>query len=58
MRLALSERVQVLALEAHVTAVVGPSAMTATQSPVLEFPSMLHGLTRAVLRKVKAKGQG
>jgi hypothetical protein len=32
--------------------------MTAPQSPVLEFPAMLHGLTGAVLRKVRAKGQG
>ena len=32
--------------------------MTVSQSPVLEFPAMLHGLTGAVLRKVRAKGQG
>jgi hypothetical protein len=32
--------------------------MTVPSSPVLEFPEMLHGLTGAVLRKVRAKGQG
>jgi hypothetical protein len=32
--------------------------MTVPQSPVLEFPAMLHGLTGAVLRKVRATGQG
>ncbi|EPX64027.1 hypothetical protein D187_005160 [Cystobacter fuscus DSM 2262] len=31
--------------------------MTTPQSPVLEFPVMLHGRTGAILRKVSAKGQ-
>ena len=31
--------------------------MTTPQSPVLEFPVMLHGLTGAILRKVNAKGK-
>ena len=31
--------------------------MTAPQSPVLEFPAMLHGLTGDILRKVRAKGK-
>jgi hypothetical protein len=31
--------------------------MTVPQFPVLEFPAMLHGLTGAVLRKVRAKGR-
>ncbi|HEX8438599.1 hypothetical protein [Archangium sp.] len=32
--------------------------MIVPQSPVLAFPAMLHGLTGAVLRKVRAKGRG
>ncbi len=32
--------------------------MTVPQSPVLEFPAMLHGLTDTVLRKVVAQGKG
>jgi len=31
--------------------------MTVPQSPVLEFPAMLHGHSSAVLRAVRAKGQ-
>ncbi|OJH36559.1 hypothetical protein [Cystobacter ferrugineus] len=31
--------------------------MTMPQSPVLEFPEMLHGLTGAILRKVSTKGK-
>jgi len=32
--------------------------MTVQQSPGLEFPAMFHGHTGAILRKVRAKGQG
>ncbi|ATB33047.1 hypothetical protein [Melittangium boletus] len=32
--------------------------MTVPQSPVLEFPAMLHGPIGTILRKVRAKGQG
>ncbi|WNG21692.1 hypothetical protein [Cystobacter fuscus] len=31
--------------------------MTVSQSPVLEFPAMLHGLTGDILRKVSTKGK-
>ncbi len=32
--------------------------MTVSQPPGLEFPAMFHGLTGAILRKMRAKGQG
>ncbi len=62
-RLPLSERrastaAKCLKFEEHLDAVSGRKAMTTEQSPVLEVPAMLYGTTAAILRKVRATGQG
>ena len=52
-----SERAKCLALEAHLTVVVGREAMNTEHSPVLEFPAWLYGTKAAIRRKVSAEGR-